>query len=80
MKSQKELAAEMQRDIAEKQKERIELGVIEEAKDELTRERLVNEAIIQEAIAEKGYIISVPDTEVILYEDDGILYAIVSVP
>lgn len=71
MKSQKEMAAQLERELQTRQKERIELGVIEEARDEFERERKITEAIAQEAIAEKGYIISVPDTEVILYEDEG---------
>lgn len=69
--SQKEMAEQIARDIKDKQKKRVELGVIEQAKDDLHKERLINESIMREAIAEQGYIISIPDTEVILYEDEG---------
>lgn len=69
--SQKEMAARLAEEIKDKQKERIECGVIAEVKDELKRERLINESVMREAIAEQGYIISVPDTEVVLYEDEG---------
>lgn len=69
--SQKEMAARLAEEIKDKQKERIEYDVIAEVKDELKRERLINESVMREAIAEQGYIISVPDTEVVLYEDEG---------
>ena len=69
--SQKEMAAKLSAEIAEKQKERVELSVIEEAKDELQKEKKIQENIYKEILAEKGYVISVPDTEVVLYEDDG---------
>lgn len=71
MLSQKEQAAKLQKELADKQKERIEVSVIKQEKDELVKERMVQDAIMREAIAEKGYIISVPDTEVILFEDEG---------
>lgn len=71
MKSQKEMARFIQEEISDKQRERVELDVIKDIKNDLIRERKVSEAIMHEAIAEKGYIISVPDTEVILYEDEG---------
>lgn len=71
LQSQKEMAAQIQRDIADKIKERVEVDVITEAKDELIQQRKVNESFMRELIAEKGYLISVPDTEVVLYEDEG---------
>lgn len=71
MMSQKEQAERLKRELESKQKERIEVSMIEEAKEEVVKERLINEAIIREQLAEKGYLISVPDTEVILYEDSG---------
>lgn len=71
MMSQKEMAAKLKAQIADKQKERVELSVIESAKAEIKQERQIQESVMREAIAEKGYLISVPDTEVILYEDEG---------
>lgn len=71
MLSQKEMAQKLKKDIEQVQKERVEVGVIQEAKKELTKEQQIANSIIQEAIAEKGYIISVPGTEVVLYEDEG---------
>lgn len=71
MLSQKEMAKQLQADIAEKNKERVEVSVIQGAKEELIQERKINESIMREAIADKGYIISVPDTEVVLFEDEG---------
>ena len=69
--SQKEMAAKIAAEIKEKQKERVELGILEQAKNDIEKERLLNEAVLRDAIAEQGYIISVPDTEVVLYEDEG---------
>lgn len=71
MLSQKEQAAKLKKELDEKQKERVELSVIELAKDEVKKERVLQESVMREAIAEKGYLIAVPDTEVILYEDEG---------
>jgi len=71
MLSQKELAAQLKAEIADKQKERVEVSVIKNVKDEIVKERKIQESIMREVIAEKGYLISVPDTEVILYEDEG---------
>lgn len=71
MMSQKDLAKQLKKEIDEKQKERVELSVIDMAKEEIVTERKLQESFMKEAIAEKGYIISVPDTEVVLYEDEG---------
>lgn len=71
MKTQKEMAEAIKKEIQETQKGRIELGVIEEARTQFELERKVAEAATKEMLAEKGYIISVPDTEVVLYEDEG---------
>lgn len=71
MLSQKEMAAKIAAEIKEKQQERVEVSVIQEAKDDLAKERKINESFMKGLVAEKGYLISVPDTEVILYEDDG---------
>lgn len=71
MLSQKEMAAKIAADIKDKQQERVEVSVIQEAKDELVKERKIQESFMKELVAEKGYMISVPDTEVILYEDEG---------
>jgi hypothetical protein len=71
MLSQKEQAEKLKKEIAEKQSERVELSVIEQAKDGVVKERKLQESFMRELIAEKGYLISVPDTEVVLYEDEG---------
>lgn len=71
MLSQKEMAAKIAADIKDKQQERVEVSVIQEVKDELVKERKIQESFMKELVAEKGYMISVPDTEVILYEDEG---------
>lgn len=69
--SQKEMAAKIAAEIKDKQKERIEVSVIESAKEEVKAERKLQESFMKEIIAEKGYLISVPGTEVVLYEDEG---------
>jgi hypothetical protein len=69
--SQKEMAAKLALEIADKQKERIEVSVIEGAKNEIVKERKLQESFMREVVADKGYMISVPDTEVVLYEDEG---------
>ena len=71
MTSQKEMAEKIRREIADKQKERVEVSVIDAAKSEVVRERQLQESLMREVIADKGYLISVPGTEVVLYEDDG---------
>lgn len=69
--SQKQMAEKLKAEIESKQQERVELSVIDQAKDEVEVERKLQESFMKEIIAEKGYLISVPDTEVILYEDEG---------
>lgn len=71
MLSQKEMAAKLQKDLKEVQKERVEISVIQGAKNEVTKEKQIAQAVLQQVVAEKGYLISVPNTEIILYEDDG---------
>lgn len=69
--SQKEMAAKIAAEIKDKQKERVEVSVIESAKEEVKAERKLQESFMKEIIGEKGYLISVPGTEVVLYEDEG---------
>jgi hypothetical protein len=69
--SQKEMANRLKKEIEEKTKERVEVSVIDAAKETVQKERMLQQSIMQEAIADKGYLISVPSTEVILYEDEG---------
>jgi hypothetical protein len=71
MLNQKEMAKLLQAELKEKQKERVEVSVIQDAKNGLVKERKIQESFMKELVAEKGYLISVPDTEVILYEDEG---------
>lgn len=69
--SAKDMAQELQKELDTQKQEKVELSVIEKAKQDLERERDKQKKLIQEAVGEQGYIIAVPDTEVILYEDDG---------
>jgi hypothetical protein len=69
--SQKEMANKLAAELKEKQAERVELDVITEAKEGIKKERELQQSFMKELIAEKGYLISVPDTEVVLYEDEG---------
>ena len=71
MMSQKEQAFLLKKELEAKTAERVEIDVIKQTKDEAIREVKIQQSILKEQIAERGYIISVPDTEVILYEDDG---------
>lgn len=46
-----------------------QVKLIKQAKTELVKERQALEATMHEAIAERGYIISAPNTEVVLFEN-----------
>jgi len=69
--SQKEMAAKLAKEIKDKTQERVEVSVIQAVKNEVIKERDIQKSMMREAIGDKGYLISVPDTEVILYEDEG---------
>lgn len=70
MMSQKEQAKKLQEELKLTNAQKVELSVIDKEKNELIKEKHKIQALVNEQIANQGFLISVPNTEVILYENE----------
>lgn len=70
MLSQKEQAALLKKELEQNARVKPEADMIQIAKADLQKERKAFEDKVQEVIGARGFLISVPNTEVVLYEND----------
>lgn len=71
MMSQKEQAEKLRQELAQGQPSPTENIFMQKAAKTLKKEREALEKATQEAIGSRGYVISVPNTEVVLYENEN---------